>query len=403
MLTRELAIFTFEGRRIVPDRLTQSRHAQYREYAEQMLAIYRNGLGKTRSELHEAVHRLFDDESECPPQRIDAFCKLLDEDAVATYDTDRRGKAAGLRSTVFKLAAAKHPLVETRTVLFEHSEQEVKQEIARTLGEADWAEIERKLFSDVFDYNRLKTWAGYESPEALLSRYNVAQVQAALYNAVQLTIYAGADFRRIITHAKLARLLHQIKPAGKERYEIRLDGPASVLRETRRYGAAMAKFLPVLIACGDWKLRAECIVGKSQRHFQLELSSADGLKSNLPAGEEYDTKVEEKFAKKWGSKARNGWKMIREGGLLEKGQIVMVPDFSFRHEDGRTVWLEIVGFWTPEYLKEKVEKLKVFKEEPIIVAAAERVAEGFDYQSEHLIYYKTVVKLEPVLEALETI
>jgi len=29
---------------------------------------------------------------------------------------------------------------------------------------------------------------------------------------------------------------------------------------------------------------------------------------------------------------------------------VFVPDFTFRHEDGTQACLEIVGFWTPEYL-----------------------------------------------------
>ena len=37
--------------------------------------------------------------------------------------------------------------------------------------------------------------------------------------------------------------------------------------------------------------------------------------------------------------------------FLHRGQKVFVPDFVFRHSDGRTVLIEIVGFWTPEYLQ----------------------------------------------------
>jgi len=35
-------------------------------------------------------------------------------------------------------------------------------------------------------------------------------------------------------------------------YLFRFDGPASVLRKTRRYGVAMAKFLPALIDFRGW-------------------------------------------------------------------------------------------------------------------------------------------------------
>ena len=47
---------------------------------------------------------------------------------------------------------------------------------------------------------------------------------------------------------------------------------------------------------------------------------------------------------------RDGWQLIREGEILHEGQKTFVPDFTFRHEDGTQVFLEIVGFWTPEYL-----------------------------------------------------
>ena len=163
------------------------------------------------AELHARVKAVFRDEPDCPPQRIEAFCKLLDETRVAQYETDRSGRAAALRLKVFTLAGPMHPLVEVRDKLFEHAETEAKQTIARQLGRPTWAQVEPDLFADVFECNRLKQFSGYPSPEALLSRYNVAQVQAALFRATRLRIEARADFQRILTHAKLARLLHDIR------------------------------------------------------------------------------------------------------------------------------------------------------------------------------------------------
>jgi uncharacterized protein len=400
MLTKELAIFALEGDRLLPERLTRRRHGQYLGYAREMLGIYEQGAGCTRRELHARVRGVFRGEPDCPSQRIEAFCKLLDEDRVAQYDTDRRGCAAALRLKVFALAGPMHPLVEVRDRLFEHSETEAKQSIARQLGRTSWAEVEAELFADVFECNRLRQFTGYGSPEALLSRYNVAQVQAALFRATRLRIEARADFQRIVTQAKLARLLHDIRPGPGGGYTLILDGPASVLRETRRYGADMAKFLPALLSCRDWRLEAEIRLRSYGPAFRLELSSESGLKSQMPAPPEFDSSVEASFARKWGAEARNGWSLRRAGRMLQRAQTVFVPDFVLSHADGREVLLEIVGFWTPEYLRAKIEKLKLFAGHNILLAVARRVASKWTDKPAGLILYKTALKLDDVLEAL---
>ena len=66
MLTKELAIYGFEGSQIKPERLTLKKHGHYVAYAEQMLRLYREGIGKTRHELHSAVRQVFIDRSGLP-------------------------------------------------------------------------------------------------------------------------------------------------------------------------------------------------------------------------------------------------------------------------------------------------------------------------------------------------
>jgi hypothetical protein len=400
MLTKELAIFELEGDQIVPDRLVRKRHGHYAGYAEDMLRIYTEGLGRTRQELHSRVKSLFTAEPDCPPHRIEAFCKLLDEEGIAKYETDRHGRAGALRLEAFTLAAVMHPLVEFKDQLFEHAEVEAKAIIAQQLGRGTWAEIEPELFADVFEYNRLKQFTGYNSPEAFLARYNVAQVQAALFRAARLQLHAQTDFQHIVTHAKLARLLHVIHPGPGAGYTIILDGPASVLRETRRYGAAMARFLPALLSCKEWQLEAEIRLRTHGRLYQLKLSSQSGLKSDLAVTPEYDSSVEEVFAHKWGNEIRAGWRLTRAGRILQRAQTVFVPDFLLNHADGREVLLEIIGFWTPEYLQSKIEKLKIFADQRILLAVAESVASKWKDRPADVILYKTSLKLNDVLAAL---
>ena len=371
-----------------------------------MLGIYRNGAGRTRRDLHQGVHSVFTDELECPIRRIEAFCKLLDEKS--TFDRDSRFSAAKLRKQVFRLAAAHHPLVQQPDQLFESSDAKVKLEIARQLGRS-WAEIERELFADVIDFHRLVEFEGYESGAAFLARYNVAQCQAVLYDAISMTVWASADFKTILRYAKLARLMHTIerKPGG--RYVFRLDGPSSVIRQSRRYGIAFAKFLPALLACRDWKMQAQIQHRRSSWQNYFRLSPADGLSSNFPDPGLFDSTLEENFANRWGDVPREGWTIIREGEVLHRNQKVFVPDFVFRHASGVRVVMEIVGFWTPEYLAAKLETLNRFRDHNILLAVSDQIewpewASQFNSRSPEsldVIRYKSSILISDVLDRLQ--
>lgn len=399
MLTRELALASYENGRLLPDRLTSQAHAGYVGHAERMLEIYRAGVGRTRRELHAAVRDVFADEPDCPPRRIDAFAKLLDD--VSEFDRDAQGEAAVLRREVFRRAAPDHPLVTTKTGLLDRAEAETKRRIAAELGRP-WTGIEGALFADVPEFHRLRAFPGHPDARALLSRYNVAQVQAALYDAVEATIVATRDFRTILRYAKLARLMHRIRQLDEKTYEFALDGPASVLRHTHRYGAMLACFLPALLACRGWRLRAAIRRHRGGWSARLDLSDADGLTSHLPPPEAFDSRLEAAFAKKWGPDPREGWTLEREGEILWKEQTAFVPDFVFRHADGRTALLEVVGFWTPEYLQKKLATLRLFADRKILVAVAEKSAGTLPGLPSDTIRFKTALKAEAVLERLKS-
>jgi hypothetical protein len=232
----------------------------------------------------------------------------------------------------------------------------------------------------------------------------VAQLQAALYRAISMTVQATDDFKTILRYAKLARLMHEIRRLHRGKtdggYRIDLSGPASVLSETRRYGVNMARFLPALLACKGWKMEAKLQTpwgGKAK----LVLSDGDGLKSHLPPPEEFDSSVEEGFARKWGDEPRDGWTLHREAAIVHHYQTAFVPDFVFRHEDGTDVLFEIVGFWTPEYLDHKREVIRKFRRKHrILLAVREQSLRKGAGIPENMVVYKTALTLGPVLEAL---
>ena len=399
MLTRELAIAEFDFARglVIPDRLTSKTHGRYLGYAEKMLEVYRRGAGLTRRALHRAVADVFADEDDCPQKRINAFCKLLDD--ASEYERDRRSQAAELRRQVFRLAAPQHPLVHSADRQFESSEAGVKLKIAAELGRP-WSDIEAGLFADIIEFHRLNRFAGFADGRALLSRYNVAQIQAALFDAETMSVWATDDFKTILRYAKLARLMHTIVRLETGEYLFRFDGPAAVVRQTRRYGAAMARFLPALIACRGWRMHAVLQSRFGSWKLGLDLSANEGLASHLPAPDEFDSQVEEEFAGKWGDEPREGWRLIREGEVLHAGQRVFIPDFAFRHEDGRTVLMEVIGFWTPEYLEAKLATLRLFARQPILLAVAEPLTRRLPDLSRDVIVFKSMLKIEDVVAKL---
>jgi predicted nuclease of restriction endonuclease-like RecB superfamily len=82
---------------------------------------------------------------------------------------------------------------------------------------------------------------------------------------------------------------------------------------------------------------------------------------------------------------------------------VFIPDFTFRRSDGRIVHLEIVGYWTPEYLQKKMSKIRNAGPDSIIVAVNRNLNCGRDDFRGEWIDYTTGIKIKDVLERLERV
>ncbi len=401
MLTRDQALATYDRGVAYPDRLKRSTHRAYLSLAERMLHIYQNGVGLTRRELHQRVGRVLQNQPDCPPRRVAAFCKLLDEGS--TYNKDQHGRAAKLRQQVFRAAAPLHPLVIETDTWFEHEHLAAKQRIAEQL-DMPWPDIERILFSDVIEFHTLREFSGYAAPVELLARYNVAQTQAALYDAVRLRVWAQRDFKLILRYAKLARLMHSIRRTGPSTYCFDFDGPASILTNSRRYGVNMAKFLPGLLSCQGWRLQAELRPPRWHGRVTLTVDASDGLTSTAAAATDFDSDLEREFSAKWGDQPRDGWTLVNEAEVLHAGQKVFIPDFSLVHASGQRVLLELVGFWTPEYISQKLSTLQEFSQHPMLLAIAESTTANFEQltscHATRIIPFKRRLKVAAITDCL---
>jgi predicted nuclease of restriction endonuclease-like RecB superfamily len=257
--------------------------------------------------------------------------------------------------------------------------------------------------------------AEFEAPpaEALISRYNVAQIQGVLYSAKDLTVDLGkaADARLVFHYVKLLGLIYRVE-LTPQCHRLFLDGPLSLFGGTRKYGLRLAKFLPGLLLTSPWKLHSN--VSWKGRDAILELDSeAPGLTSHYKdpadAGE---GEVREAFSRAWNrAKDTGGWELEPGPGILPIPQLktALVPDFAFRNAGtGEKVHLEILGFWSERYLVERVALLREAARRGyrVLVAAPEALGTSTETLSVatqgYVIPFKNRLYAKSVLSALKS-
>ncbi|MCK4885615.1 DUF790 family protein, partial [Candidatus Bathyarchaeota archaeon] len=92
----------------------------------------------------------------------------------------------------------------------------------------------------------------------------------------------------------------------------------------------------------------------------------------------------------------------REPEPIPVGRWVMIPDFTLQKGKMR-VYLEVAGFWTPQYLENKIKKLRLLDDVDFVLAADEKLAcqklEKLGNRLD-LIFYKKRIPLKPLLKIL---
>jgi predicted nuclease of restriction endonuclease-like RecB superfamily len=407
MLTAALRVYHWDRRTssISSDRLEDAALPAL----EPALGVYRRATGQTRGQVRNAARRAL---AGLRPDRVEPIVKLLDD--VATYEWPATARSAARRVQVFERAAGGPPLLDARAV----DTLLAAEYGALPAGDAGAVAL---LYADYPEFHRLAAFPPDYTADALRADYDLAQAQALLYSATRVTVEARRDFKHILRYARLARLLHRIEriqgeagrqPARRRRgrsasspeagraYRFVLDGPNSVLRRTRAYGVDFARFLAALVRLGDWRLRAEIELRRGWRPFTFSLSSAEGLGAGATAPAEFDSSLEEAIARKFG-RERQGWCLMREGAVLDVRGGVLVPDFVFRHRDGTEVVLEIVGYWTPEYLTDKLGKLSGVRGVNLLVAVPRRLAVRAGSLPGSVLPFKRRLLLRDLLPRLE--
>ncbi len=341
MLPSNLLVARVQGGRIEP--LLLEPEGIPLAIAAEILDRLREGVGKGRRELEREL-------GELEELALEAGLDMRVARAMATL---------ALRVSVFEPVKTPVDPVRARLEVFEEACRSYGVAVSEEERRAVLERVAERLGCSVKDLETVLTRYQDEvlakppdmSAEDLVKEYNLSEVQTMLFKAVKLGVRFTADgvtTKLLLRAVKALGLLYMAERTGSW-IRLYIDGPASLLRQTRRYGTRLARLVPYVMLADRWAIEAD--VAGRRRTLRFELTDARSSlfpKRSVELEPLFDSEVEREFFKSL-SRLAAGWKVEREPEPLVAGNRILIPDFSVSNED-RKVYIEIVGFWTKEYL-----------------------------------------------------
>ena len=391
MLTGDLALSWRRGKNTGPRYIDAD--ANYLRVADDLIRLFREHQGHRRVVLDETLEEYVGSGTDYKILR--GLIKLLMDRCA--FETGTSIEPTEIRRALFLKVRSHHPVNSS-------AREEVIREVAAEL-ECDPEQVMDGMYADLSANQRLIAFDEL-SANALLDLYNLSQAQALLYRSVEMQIRIAPQdvtgYRRLFDAIKYYRLIHTVRGSAAAGYEIRLSGPVSMFHRSQKYGVQMAVFLPALLRCRDWTMRTE-IESRSRGSAFFELNSnqtrlraedADMVMSENAFGE--------KLLARW-TRAASEWALEPNDEVLDLGESAFIPDFVLRHSSGEKVYLEILGFWTPRYLTDRLKDFERAGFENFLLAASEDLRgsrDGLNTVSPNLILFKSSLDPKDLQAAL---
>jgi hypothetical protein len=346
------------------------------EIARSVIGVFQEHVGRTYDELIEELEGI----EEINYRLIRGLAQILERRCSIESD-----------AVIDSIAARKMVFEESRGFITNLEEREmVLDKVARKLS-IEPVDLEKALWADQEGNLVIKAFQTI-APEDLLRHYNLSLAQTLLFRATGMEIQIEDNYQPVFRKIKQLGLIYSIQD-GK----ISLEGPLSLFKLTEKYGSSFAKLLPTIMESSRWSLRAsisrKTFQGKRIYDFTLDHTSRSifGIESET-TDIAFDSAIEKEFYQ-LGFK---GWVVKREPAVLKAGQYAFIPDFSLER-NGTRIYVEIIGFWTPEYLKHKIQKLNDLQEKESMILLVNRnlACTSSEFQADNLLFYdKKIPHLE---------
>jgi predicted nuclease of restriction endonuclease-like RecB superfamily len=393
MLTADLALSYQRGDKINP-RYIDVQDPRELQTAADLLRLVQQHAGARRAGLQAALDEYIGVGTDYKILR--GLIKLILDRCVFESRSVRPGLE--LRRLLFTKASAQHP------ILTPAAHTETVAELATELGCAPAAVLEG-LYADLSENQVLTAFDEIEAAE-LLDRYNLAQAQALLYRSSEMRLWLAAEdvhaTRALFQAIKSFRLIHEIRGNPRTGYEVRLSGPVSLFHRSQKYGIQLAVFLPALLLQTGWTMRAEVEGKRGPAYFELD-STQRKLRSHYLSEESNPTAaLLEKLRQDWPALGSD-WSLAPNQAVLNFGEAALVPDLLFEHPAYGQAHLEMLGYWTPRFLKDRLvllERSQVGRYLLVVVEEMRCSREAPASLPPHVLTIKSALKAKDVLNRL---
>jgi predicted nuclease of restriction endonuclease-like RecB superfamily len=360
----------------------------HRPLAARVVGTFETHVGRPRVDLEDALADL---EAEADHFKlVRGFAALCERDAA--FETRAAVPPERARRVAFEAAEAVGVVSETDL-------DRALDRAADRLGVAT-GDVADSLYADRDPRQVLSAFDPRWDPDALVEQYNLSLAQTALFDAVEVRV-RSSDPKGLISAVKRLGLMYEVRRTADGR-EVVVTGPDHLFRRTRRYGTAFARLLRSIATAADWRLEATVDDRGTDRELVLTDEDVSVPGVDPVAEPTYDSGVEADFAARFGALDLD-WGLVREPEPLAAGTRVMIPDFAFEYRYADfTVFFEIMGFWTPEYVEKKLGQLADVEDVELVVAVDESLGVGEDIEARdhRAIPYSGSVRVKDVVDAL---
>ena len=369
MLTKELLRFHSPAGRVKPLFIDPADRALL-GFAAGIRKTYHDFLGAPRSEIMESLEPRINAQRDLKLAR--GLWKLYDD--MCLFSGDASCDWAEMRRTLFSRSSR---LIAE--VAEGEEDSEFRSKVFAAAGESV-APLSDNIYADLPDYDRLLE-VPEMTPELLLEKYNVVLVQSLVLYAESLELAIeerdSAKMRRFFKYLKFFRLLADV--SGSSRWEegtpsavrLKIDGPASILDGSAKYGLQLASFLPALFQLSRWKF--SCELKLNGKKLKLSLDDSTGLNYRFGRLGIYIPEEVRMFAQLFAERVPE-WRLSSDSPFLKAGprQSFVFPDITFSNGK-KTVYLELFHKWHSRQIPERLEFLEKHPELPLVLGIERRI------------------------------
>lgn len=353
MLTGPLLITTFRKGKAYPYKLANNE--ENRDMVSDLIYLFEESIESKRFEIEENIKGYAAEASN--PKIIQGIAKILF--ARSEFSNSSEENPQERRERVFSASADYWKSLdgESSPDILIH-----KRRILESIDEAKPEHLENTdswMFGDVVSNQRLTKFETI-SPEKLIHRFNIEQVQGLLLNALSLDLtiqkLQEATFRQVMQMVKFFGLMYSVTVTEDDKITIHFDGPSSILQNGRSYSLEIAQFFPaILLLKNEWTLEATLKISNRPRDFLLEITNKNPYCTYYPEKGRWSHEKIEGVIDRFNEKYSETLEARGEQTILPlRNNRYLLPDLIIAPKKGRwkkEVMVEWIRYLSPTKIK----------------------------------------------------